>query len=87
MARYQQLSQEALSELTGAREIDDLHGHTDGIGNAAFTRGYLYLDRGDLDRAATDAAEAYRIGQVRNDHILMARARILGTAIENTIHR
>lgn len=81
--RYQQLCQTALSELERAQDIYSLHGHVDGIGNAAFTRGYLHLDLGDIDRALAEAAEAHCIGQKRNDHLLMARARILSAAIEN----
>jgi len=45
--------------------------------------GYLHLDGGDIDRAAQEAIEAYQIGHEKNDHILMARARILQTATEN----
>lgn len=82
-ARYQQLGQEALSELERAREIYSMHGHQDGLGNVALTRGYLHLDLGDVDRALAEAEEAHRIGEAQNDHILMARARILATAIEN----
>ena len=43
----------------------------------------LELDRGDVERAWEEAIEAYRIGLEQNDHILMARARILQAAIEN----
>lgn len=81
--RHQQLYDSALCEIERAREIYAIHGHTDGIGNVAFTLGYLHLDLGDIDAALTDAAEAYRIGEAQNDHILMARARILSAAIEN----
>jgi tetratricopeptide (TPR) repeat protein len=81
--RHQQLYDSALHEVERAREIYAIHGHKDGIGNVAFTLGYLHLDLGDIDRALTDAAEAYRIGEAQNDHILMARARILSAAIEN----
>lgn len=81
--RHQQLYHAALSELERAREIYSLHGHTDGLGNVAFTRGYLYLDLGNIEEAMTESAEAYRIGEAQNDHILMARARILTAAIEN----
>jgi tetratricopeptide (TPR) repeat protein len=82
-ARHQQLYEAAASELERAREIYVLHGHKDGLGNVAFTLGYLHLDLGDIDQALDDAAEAYRIGEVLKDHILMARARILSAAIEN----
>ena len=45
--------------------------------------GYLHLDGGDIDRAASEALEAYRIGHDKNDQILMARARVLQAATEN----
>lgn len=82
-ARHRQLYEAALLELERAREIYVLHGHKDGLGNVAFTLGYLHLDLGEVDQALIDAAEAYRIGEALNDHILMARARILSAAIEN----
>jgi tetratricopeptide (TPR) repeat protein len=83
LARYQQLWQEAVDELTQAREIYALHAHFDGIGKVLLNLGYLHLDRGDIECAAKEATEAYRIGSEQNDHILMARARVLETAIEN----
>lgn len=82
-ARYQELSQQAMEDLTRARAVYDLHRHADGIGKVALNLGYLHLDRGDIERATPEAAEAYRIGLEQGDHILMARARILETAIEN----
>lgn len=82
-SRYQQLSQDAMLGLTRAREIYCLHDHVDGIGNVALNLGYLHLDRGEIDRAATESAEAYQLGQKQGDRILMARARILEAAIEN----
>ena len=64
-------------------EIYALHAHFDGIGKVVLNLGYLHLDRGDVERAWEEAIEAYRIGLEQNDHILMARARILQAAIEN----
>lgn len=82
-ARYQQLSETAIGELKRARQIYALHEHSGGIGNVLFNLGYLYLDRGDIDHAAHHGKEAYRLGLEKNDHILMARARILQSAAEN----
>lgn len=82
-ARYQQLSQAAMDDLERARQIYTLHEHSGGIGNVLLNLGHLYLDRGDIDRAAHDAREAYRLGLEKNDHILMARARVLEAAVEN----
>jgi len=82
-ARYQQLCQEAMAQLQRAREIYKLHGHSGGLGAVIVNSGYLHLDGGDIDRAAREALEAYRIGHEKNDQILMARARVLQTATEN----
>jgi tetratricopeptide (TPR) repeat protein len=82
-ARYQELSLHAMEDLNRARAIYDQHHYADGIGKVTLNLGYLHLDRGDIDRATPEAAEAYRIGLQQGDHILMARARILQTAIEN----
>jgi tetratricopeptide (TPR) repeat protein len=81
-ARYQQLCYEAILQLQRARDIYALHNSV-GIGAVIVNSGYLHLDRGDIDRAAQEALEAYRIGYEKNDQILMARARVLQTATEN----
>jgi len=81
--RYQQLCGEAMAQLRQARKIYALHGHSAGMGTVIVNSGSLHLDRGDIDRAAREALDAYRIGQEKNDHILMARARVLQAATEN----
>ena len=83
LARYQGLWQDAVDALNRAREIYALHENFDGIGKVLSNLGYLHLDRGDIERASKEASEAYQIGLKQNDHILMARARILEAAIEN----
>jgi len=82
-ARYQENSEAAIRDLKRAREIYAVHAHAGGTGNVLFNLGYLYLDRGDIDHAMHEAKEAYRLGLEKNDHILMARARILQAAAEN----
>lgn len=82
-ARYHRLCQDAVEDLHRAREIYQFHGDEDGLGNVVLNLGYLHLDRGEIDRASHEADSAFRIGSSRNDHILMARARILGAACEN----
>jgi tetratricopeptide (TPR) repeat protein len=82
-ARHQQLCQEAMLQLQRAREIYALHGHSSGLGAVIVNSGYLHLDGGDIDRAAREALEAYRVGHEKNDQILMARARVLQTATDN----
>jgi tetratricopeptide (TPR) repeat protein len=81
--RYQQLCNDAITQLRRARKIYALHGHSAGIGTVIVNSGSLHLDRGDIDRAAREAVEAYRLGHEKNDHILMARARVLQAAAEN----
>jgi tetratricopeptide (TPR) repeat protein len=83
-ARHQQLCHEAISELRQAREIYALYPHSGGLGAVIVNSGYLHLDGGDIDRAGREALEAYRIGHENNDQILMARARVLETATENS---
>jgi tetratricopeptide (TPR) repeat protein len=81
--RYQQLCDEAILQLKRAKQIYSMHGHSSGLGAVLFNEGYLYLDRGEIDRAAAVGGEAYLIGVEKNDHILMARARILQASAEN----
>lgn len=83
ISRYQRVWQDAVDALSRAREIYALHGDFDGIGKVLLNLGFLHLDRGDIDRAWKEAVDAYQIGLKQNDHILMARARILEAAIEN----
>ena len=83
LAKYQHLWQDAVDALDRAREIYVLHAHHDGIGKVLLNLGFLHLDRGDIECAWKEAAEAYRIGLERNDQILMARVCILKAAIEN----
>jgi tetratricopeptide (TPR) repeat protein len=83
IARYQRLWQDAVDALSRAREIYALHADFDGIGKVLLNLGYLHLDRGDIDDASREALDAYQIGLKQNDHILMARARVLEAAIEN----
>ena len=81
--RYQQVRSEALANLDRAEQIYRHHDHHHGIGSVAENRGLLYLDIGDLDGASAHAAVAYKIAKEQNDFILMARARMLQSTIEN----
>ena len=82
-SRYLQLCHQAIAQLGQAREIYALHSLTSGLGSVILNTGYLHLDKGDIDRASLEGVEAYRLGYEKNDHILMARARILQASIEN----
>jgi tetratricopeptide (TPR) repeat protein len=53
-----------------------------GIAGVHINYGFLYLDSGDLEDAAAEAAEAFRHGEEKHDAIVMARARTLQCIIE-----
>lgn len=82
-ARYARICQDALNDLEQAGEIYFLHGHPSGTGSVLVNAGYLHLDQGNVDRAAAKSLKAYELAHGKNDHILMARARILESAVEN----
>jgi tetratricopeptide (TPR) repeat protein len=81
--RHVRICREALSDLQQAGEIYARHDHHGGIGSALVNAGYLHLDQGDVDSAIAKSFKAYELGRGKNDHILMARSRILQSAIEN----
>lgn len=83
LSRYQRYWQAAVDALGMARRIYELHADLDGMGKVLLSLGYLHLDRGDIDLAWKEGADAYQTGLKQQDHILMARARILQAAIEN----
>jgi tetratricopeptide (TPR) repeat protein len=82
-AHFEQLRQEAMSELEEAAAIYQLHPRHHGSGAVKLNYGYLHLDSGELDRAAAEAGAAFQLGEEKKDHILMARARILQCMVEN----
>jgi tetratricopeptide (TPR) repeat protein len=81
--RIDQLRAEASSNLAQAEDIyRSLHHHR-GLGTVRIERGRLFLDNGDWERAEFEAGQAYQLGADKNDYILMARARILESTLEN----
>jgi len=76
------LREEAFEHLTKAREIYDRYDDHRGNGNVHVTFGYVYLDNGELDRAASVAATAFSLGAEKKDNVLKGRARILQCAVE-----
>jgi tetratricopeptide (TPR) repeat protein len=81
--KFAQYRGEALDHLREAGGIyTDLDQHH-GAGTVRVNSGLLHLDGGDLERASDEAAGAYELGSGKDDHILMARARILQCMIEN----
>jgi tetratricopeptide (TPR) repeat protein len=81
--RFEQLRQEALAELAEAAAIYKEYRNHHGLGTVHLTYGYLHLDNGDLEFAESEAKTAFRLGEEKGDHILMARARLLDCMIEN----
>ena len=77
------LREEAQVHLAEAQEIYRRTNDNHGSGTVHLSRGQLYLNSGELDRAGAEADEAYRLGQLKNDYILMARGRVLGSMVEN----
>jgi tetratricopeptide (TPR) repeat protein len=82
-SRFEQLRQEALTELSEAAAIYEQYGNHHGLGSVHLNLGFLHLDNGDLEFAETEAKTALRLGGERRDHILMARAQLLHCMIEN----
>ncbi len=81
--RYLEILQEALELLRRAGDIYSQHHHQAGTGSVLVNAGHLHLDNGDIDRAEDEAQKAYALGEEKQDHILMARARILQASIQN----
>src|SRR6202011_5396539 len=65
-----QLRQEAFEHLTKAQEIYHRYDDHRGNGNVHITLGYLNLDDGELDRAASQAAAAFRLGAEKKNSAL-----------------
>lgn len=82
-SRFEQLRQEALTELGEAAAIYEQYGNYHGLGSVHLNLGFLHLDNGDLEYAEAEAKTALRLGGERRDHILMARAQLLHCMIEN----
>ncbi len=81
--RFEQLRQEALSELGEAATIYAQYGNHHGLGSVHLNYGYLHLDNGDLEDAEREAETAFHLAEARRDHILMARTRLLRCMVEN----
>ena len=82
-ARFERLLEEAFAHLAEAEAIYNRYNDHRGLGTIHINYGFLCLDNGDLDRAASQAAEAYRLGEDKKDYLLEARARILQSMVEN----
>jgi tetratricopeptide (TPR) repeat protein len=81
--QYEELRASAFANLDQAEKIYVHHNHHHGIGNVLENRGLLYLDSGELDKAAAEAARAYAVGKEENDSIIVARSRLLQCKVEH----
>lgn len=79
----EQLRMQARGHLEEAFAIYHQRDNQRGIAGVHINRGYLHLDAGDLECAASEAAEAYAHGSQKSDYIVMARARTLQCIVEN----
>jgi tetratricopeptide (TPR) repeat protein len=77
------LREQALAQLEEAWSIYESQDNHRGMGAVHIHRGFLCLDSGELDRAGSEAASAFRLGEQKTDYILMARSRILQCMVEN----
>jgi tetratricopeptide (TPR) repeat protein len=82
-SRFEQLRQEAMSELSEAAAIYEQYGNHHGLGSVHLNYGFLHLDNGDLEHAEVEAKTAFHLAEARRDHILMARTQLLRCMIEN----
>ncbi|MDE3137418.1 MAG: tetratricopeptide repeat protein [Acidobacteriota bacterium] len=81
--RLERLREEAFEHLAEAEQIYRHYDDHRGAGAVHVNRGLLYLDSGELERAKREADAAYQLGAEKQDFILRARARILGSAVES----
>ena len=80
--QYEELRESAFNNLAQAERIYRHHNLHHGIGSVLENRGLLYLDSGELDLAAKQAAAAYELSKQENDSIVMARARMVQCQVE-----
>jgi tetratricopeptide (TPR) repeat protein len=83
MARYTQMCGEALQQLDRAGEIYVRQQYYGGIAAVLVSSGYLHLDGGNIELGGHEGQKAYELAKDRNDHIHMARARVLQAMVEN----
>ena len=81
--RFEQLRQEALTELAEAATIYQEYENHHGLGGVNLNYAYLHLDNGDLEQAEAASKTAFHLGEEKRDQILMARSRLLLCMIEN----
>jgi len=81
--RLEQFHQEIVAHLEEAAAIYSHHPTHHGIGTVQLNYSYVLLDDGEYQGAESKAKEAYRLGEAKQDYILMGRARVVQCMIEN----
>jgi tetratricopeptide (TPR) repeat protein len=76
------ISQEALELLEQAARIYALHHHQGGTGSVLVNSAHLHLDNGNIDQASIEGRRGFDLGEEKRDQILMARSRIVQSAVE-----
>lgn len=82
-ASFERLHRQAETDLGEARKIYARSGDHRGAGSVHINCGYLFLDEGELDGAASEGEAAYQAGAEKQDRMQQARARILQSAVES----
>ena len=82
--RFEQLREEAMAELAEAAATYEQYKNYHGLGSVNLNYAYLHLDNGDLELAEAAAQTAFRLGEEKRDHILMARGKLVLCMIENS---
>ena len=81
--RLERLHQEIVSHLEEAAAIYEHHPTHHGTGTVQLNYSYVLLDDGDYQGAESKARNAHRLGEEKQDYILMGRARVVQCMIEN----
>ncbi len=77
LERMHDLLKNAQLDLSQANNLYKKLGNHHGAGNVAVNHAQIYLDLGNLDEAEEKADEAFQLGSVKADYVLMCRARIV----------
>ncbi len=81
-AKSLRMSREALNLLEQAGKIYSLHHHQTGSGSVLVNAAHIHLECGDIDQATTEGQRAYDLAELKGDQILMARAKVVQSAVE-----
>jgi tetratricopeptide (TPR) repeat protein len=82
-SRISRLRDEAREHLADAEQMYADANDNRGVGTVHLNRAQVFLDSGELDTAESEAQKAYQLGLKKNDYLLLARARILESLVEN----